>query len=137
MTELTIRDLRQDDDFAAWLDELLEEETPDHSTERRYLVLSNEIGDWVGGLRWALHGGVATLEDLIVVPEARSQGHAGRLVEAFESRAADADAHLLECWTDDERAGARMRARGWQAVMERPDYIGHRAWTLFEKRLPA
>lgn len=135
MTEVSIRELRQDDDFAAWLDELVEIETPDRAADRRYLSLTNEIGDWVGGLRWCLHGGVATLEDLIVIPEARQQGHGERLLEAFEGRATDAEAHLLECWTDDARAELRMRKRGWNAVMERPDYVGHRAWTLFEKRI--
>jgi GNAT superfamily N-acetyltransferase len=137
MTELTIRDLRQDDDFAAWLNELLEVETPDRATDRRYLSLSNEIGDWIGGLRWVLHGGVATLEDLIVVPDARQQGHAERLLEAFEARAIEAEAHLLECWTDSTRAEDRMARRGWQAVTRRPDYIGHKPWTLLEKRVTA
>lgn len=135
MTELTIRDLQQDDDFAAWLDELLEESSEHGLAERRYMVLSNEIGDWVGGLRWRLHGGVATLEDVAIVPEARQQGHAERLLDAFESRAEAAEAHLLEHWTDDERAERRLLNRGWAEVVRREDHVGHAAWTLLEKRL--
>ena len=135
MPELMIRDVDRDDDFGAWLDELLELGGDAHQpADERYLVLSNEIGDWVGGLRWHLRGGVATLEDLAVVPEERSHGHADRLLAAFESRAGDAGAHVLEFWTDDPRAEQRLAIRGWRPVSRRADYIGHHDWTLLEKR---
>src|SRR5688500_2817051 len=63
MSELTIRDMEQDEDFAAWFSEILEqEEDPggwSSALDERYLILSNEIGDWIGGLRFWLRGGVA------------------------------------------------------------------------------
>ena len=56
MSELTIRDMEQDEDFAAWFSEILEqEEDPagwSSALDERYLILSNEIGDWIGGLRY-------------------------------------------------------------------------------------
>ena len=61
MGELTIREMEQDGDFAAWYSELidLEEEAAGRtgSADERYLILSNEIGDWIGGLRYWLRGG--------------------------------------------------------------------------------
>src|SRR4051794_28266476 len=72
MSELTIRDMEQDEDFAAWFSEMLEqEENPagwSSTLDERYLILSNEIGDWIGGLRFWLRGGVAHLVDVVVLP---------------------------------------------------------------------
>ena len=78
MSELTIREMGQDEDFAAWFSELLEqEEDPAGWTgalDEHYLILSNEIGDWVGGLRYWLRGGVAHLVDVVVLPQERHRG---------------------------------------------------------------
>ena len=45
MSELTIRDMEQDEDFAAWFSEILEqEEDPagwSSALDERYLILSN------------------------------------------------------------------------------------------------
>jgi hypothetical protein len=55
MGELIIREMEQDDDFAAWYSELIEQEEEAAGRSggpvERYLMLSNEIGDWIGGLR--------------------------------------------------------------------------------------
>ena len=79
MSELSIREMEQDGDFAAWYSELLEQEEEasgwSGSVEQRYLILSNEIGDWIGGLRYWLRGGVAHLEDVVVLPQERHRGH--------------------------------------------------------------
>ena len=140
MGELTIREMEQDGDFAAWYSELidLEEETAGYagSADERYLILSNEIGDWIGGLRYWFRGGVAHLVDVVVLPQERHKGHAHRLVAAFEQRAADAGAHLAEFWTDDNRSEGLLAALGWRRVFERDDYIGRRRWALMEKPLP-
>ena len=78
MSELTIRDMEQDEDFAAWFSEILEqEEDPggwSSALDERYLILSNEIGDWIGGLRFWLRGGVAHLVDVVVLPQERHRG---------------------------------------------------------------
>jgi GNAT superfamily N-acetyltransferase len=139
MSELSIREMEQDGDFAAWYSELLEQEeeasgwsgTADH----RYLILSNEIGDWIGGLRYWLRGGVAHLEDVVVLPQERHRGHAHRLLNAFEERAVDAGAHLAEFWTDDDRSEGLLAALGWHRVFARDNYMGRRRWTLMEKAL--
>ena len=140
MSELTIREMEQDGDFAAWFTELLEqEEDPSgwsSALDEHYLILSNEIGDWIGGLRYWLRGGVAHLVDVVVLPQERHKGHAHRLVAAFEQRAADAGAHLAEFWTDDNRSEGLLAALGWRRVFERDDYIGRRRWALMEKPLP-
>lgn len=140
MSELTIRDMEQDGDFAAWFSELLEqEEDPagwSSALDERYLILSNEIGDWIGGLRYWLRGGVAHLVDVVVLPSERHRGHAHRLLEAFEIRAVDAGAHVAEFWTDDDRSEGLLAALGWQRIFSRENYIGQRTWSLMEKRLP-
>jgi GNAT superfamily N-acetyltransferase len=139
MSELTIRDMEQDGDFAAWFSELLEQEedTAGWSSvlDERYLILSNEIGDWIGGLRFWLRGGVAHLVDVVVLPSERHRGHAHRLLAAFESRAVDAGAHLAEFWTDDERSEGLLAAMGWRRIFQRDGYIGGRSWSLMEKPL--
>jgi len=140
MSEITIRDMEQDEEFAAWFSDLLTEEDAAEGTssrvEDRYLVLSSEIGDWVGGLRYTLQGGVAHLVEVAVTPSERRQGHAHRLLGAFEERAAAYGAHLIEFWTDDLRSEALLAAIGWQRVLVRPGYIGGRTWYLMEKSLP-
>lgn len=137
MSEITIRDMEQDEEFAAWFSDLLSDEDAAEGTsvrvEDRYLVLTSEIGDWVGGLRYTLQGGVAHLVEVGVAPAERRQGHAHRLLGAFEERAADFGAHLVEFWTDDLRSEALLAALGWRRVLARPDYIGGRTWYLMEK----
>src|SRR5574337_925215 len=121
MSELTIREMRQDEDFGHWLQELLEQEGGERwePADDRYLVLSNEIGDWIGGLHFTLRGGVAQLLDIGIAPGERRQGHAHRLVAAFEERAREEGAHVAEFWTDDLRAEGLLAALGWNRVMER------------------
>jgi GNAT superfamily N-acetyltransferase len=129
----------QDEDFAAWFSELLEQEDDPAvwtgGLDEHYLILSNEIGDWIGGLRYWLRGGVAHLVDVVILPQERHQGHAHRLLAAFEERAADAGAHLAEFWTDDTRSEGLLAALGWRRIYQRSDYIGHRNWALMEKGL--
>lgn len=141
MSELTIREMGQDEDFAAWFSELLEQEDDPAvwtgGLDEHYLILSNEIGDWVGGLRYWLRGGVAHLVDVVILPQERHQGHAHRLLAAFEDRATDGGAHLAEFWTDDTRSEGLLAALGWRKIFQRNDYIGHRSWALMEKRLGA
>ena len=139
MSDITIREMEQDEEFSAWFSELLSEEDAAEGTssrvEDRYLVLSSEIGDWVGGLRYTLQGGVAHLVEVAVAPAERRQGHAHRLLAAFEERAATNGAHLVEFWTDDLRSEAFLLAIGWRRVMARTGYIGGRDWYLMEKAI--
>jgi GNAT superfamily N-acetyltransferase len=139
MSELTIRDMEQDEDFAAWFSEILEqEEDPagwSSGTEERYLILSNEIGDWIGGLRYWLRGGVAHLADVVVLPQERHRGHAHRLLSAFEARATESGAHLAEFWTDNVRSEALLAALGWRRIFVREGYLGRRTCLLMEKQL--
>ena len=139
MSELTIRHMEQDEDFAAWFSEILEqEEDPggwSNATDERYLILSNEIGDWIGGLRFWLRGGVAHLADVVVLPQERHQGHAHRLLLAFEERATESGAHLAEFWTDDSRSESLLAAFGWRRIFVRNGYLGRRTWMLMEKQL--
>lgn len=137
---LTIRDAGRDEEFSAWLSDLVELHPSGGAAiaprVEHHLVLSDEIGDWIGGARFWIHGGVAHLDGLGVAPHERRQGHGLRLLGAFEARAVEEGAHLLEFWTDDLRAAGLLTALGWSQRMEREDYIGHRTWHLFEKSLP-
>lgn len=140
-TEVIIRDMEKGEEFAEWFADLLlrhDDETGlDVHRDDRYLVLSNEIGDWIGGLRYSLQGGVAQLLELAVSQEERHQGHAHRLLQAFEQRALESGAHLGEFWTDDLRSEAFLLAFGWSRVLTRQNYIGQRVWYLMEKRFGA
>jgi len=139
MDELKIREMEQDGDFAGWFSELVAETEEaagwGNPINDRYLVLSNEIGDWIGGLRFSLRGGVAQLIEIAIAPAERSQGHAHRLLAAFEIRAREEAAHLAEFWTDDLAAEGLLAALGWHRVMLRPGYLGGREWLLMEKPL--
>jgi GNAT superfamily N-acetyltransferase len=136
---LTIRDAGQDEEFSAWLRDLVELHpsavTPGPPRSEHHLVLSDEIGDWIGGARFWIQGSVAKLEELGVAPHERRQGHGLRLLGAFEERDIEEGARLLEFWTDDLRAEGLLIAMSWSRVHERPDYIGGRTWYLFEKRI--
>ena len=138
MSEMTIRAMDEDEDVAQWLQELLNLEAVAEGmpipADDCYLVLSNEIGDWVGGLRYSLRGGVAHLIDLVVPRAERHQGHAHRLLLAFEARVAEDGAHMAEFWTDDFRAEGLLAAMGWRRVLQRDGYIGRDTWALMEKR---
>ena len=139
MSDLRIREMDQGEEFADWFSDLTlregEESGEDVHLDDRYLVLSNEIGDWIGGLRFYLRGGVAHVLDIAVTPDQRHHGHGHRLVEAFEERARDAGAHLAEFWTDDLRAEDALVALGWHRALRRENYIGGRTWHLMEKTL--
>lgn len=139
MGEVTIQEMEQGEEFSAWLADLLQEDAyhtgADVFVESRFLVLTNEIGDWVGGLRYTLRGGVAHLAELAVAPEERHKGHAHMLVAAFEAHARVNDAHVAEFWTNDLGSEALLGALGWRRVVERPDYIAGETWILLEKRL--
>ena len=141
MDELKIREMEQDEDFAVWFSELAAETEEaagwGNPISDRYLVLSNEIGDWIGGLRFSLRGGVASLLEVAVVPSERHKGHAHRLLAAFEEHANEANAHLAEFWTDDLESEGLLGALGWQVVLRRRGYIGGRTWVLMEKELTA
>ena len=75
-------------------------------------MLTDEIGDWIGGIRFTLRGGVAHVVDIGVVPGERGRGHALRLLEAFEAHAEAAGAHLIEFWTDQMSGRAPARRPG-------------------------
>lgn len=140
MPEVTIRTMDQDEDFAAWLTELLEKEAVEAGLpagfDDRYIGVADELGDWMGGLRYYVRGGVAHLLDLVIAIEYRGQGHAHRLLAAFEERVRAEGAHLAEFWTDDARAEGLLGALGWNIVVRRPRYMNERTWALMEKRLP-
>lgn len=139
MSEVTIREMDQNEDFTAWywehLEEELDAEGASDQVDQHYLILSNEIGDWVGGLRYWQRGGVAHLMDILVVPDERHRGHAHRLLAAFEARAIEHGAHLAEFWTGDSRSEGLLSALGWHCIFRRDNYIGHKEWALMEKPL--
>jgi len=139
MSELTIREMEQGEEFADWFDDLTlrEEEVTGEPThlEDHYLILSNEVGDWIGGLRYSLRGGVAHLQDIAVREEERHQGHGHRLLEGFETHAREEGAHLAEFWTDDLQDEPELLAHGWRRVLRRDRYFGGRSWYLLEKPL--
>ena len=58
---MIIRAMDQDEDVAHWLQELLDIEASAAGlpapADDCYLVLSNEIGDWIGGLRYSRSAG--------------------------------------------------------------------------------
>lgn len=139
MSELTIREMENGEEFADWFADLTqreEEATGDPLyLEEHFLILSNAIGDWIGGLRYYVRGGVAHVLDIAVRAEERHLGHGHRLLEAFEERARESGAHLAEFWTDDLAGEPELLAFGWNRLIRREGYTGGRTWYLMEKHL--
>lgn len=136
--QLTIREMDEGEEFSAWLNDLTErfdDDSAQATIEERHLVLSDEIGDWIGGLRWTLRGGAAQVIDIGVLPQERHQGHAHRLLNAFENRASEAGAHVLEFWTEHIEEEGILSVLGWNRILTREGYIGGRTWYLLEKRI--
>ncbi|MBS1240666.1 MAG: Acetyltransferase domain [Gemmatimonadetes bacterium] len=131
--DLTIREMPETEEFAAWLAELTGADGG--PLAERYLVLTDEIGEWIGGLRFLERGGVAQIIDIGVIPSERRQGHGMRLIQAFEEQVQEDGAHLVEFWTDRLGLEPLLAALGWRKVMSRRDYIAGRTWYLLEKRL--
>lgn len=131
--DLTIREMPEAEEFAEWLADLTGADGG--SLAERYLVLTDEIGEWIGGLRFLERGGVAQVVDLGVIPSERRQGHGLRLIQAFEDQARENGAHLVEFWTDQLGLEPLLAALGWRKVMSRQDYINGQTWYLLEKRL--
>jgi GNAT superfamily N-acetyltransferase len=139
MSELTIREMESGEEFADWFADLTqreEEATGDPMyLEEHFLILSNAIGDWIGGLRYYIRGGVAHVLDIAVRAEERHLGHGHRLLGAFEDRARENGAHLAEFWTDDLDGEPELLAHGWNRLLRREGYTGGRTWYLMEKQL--
>lgn len=139
MNDVKISSMDRHQDFAEWLNELLEREAEEagrpNEFHDHYIGLTSELGDWVGGLRFYVRGGVAHLLDLAVTESHRGHGYAHKLLEAFEERAREENADLAEFWTDDQRAESLLAALGWERVVRRPRYMFGRPWTLMEKPL--
>lgn len=131
--DLTVREMLEGEEFGAWLADLTAADAG--PAEERHLVLSDEIGDWVGGLRYLVRGGVAHVLDVGVVPSERHQGHGLRLLQAFEDHARERGAHLAEFWTDRLGLEPLLSALGWRRVASRDHYVGGRTWHLMAKRL--
>ena len=136
---LTIREISDGDEFAGWLREVIEQSpsTPegDLLQETRHLALTNEIGDWIGGLRYTLRGGVAHLADIAIVEPERGHGHAFRLLTAFEAHARGEGAHLAEFWIDDLRTEPLLSALGWERRLRRDGYWNGGTWYLMDREL--
>ena len=136
--QLQIREMEEGEEFATWLRELAEQMGPEATSpdlaEEHHLVLTDEIGDWIGGLRWSLRGGVAQVLDVAVVPHERQRGHAHRLLAAFEQHAIEQGAHVFELWTDHEIEESLLTAIGWRRLMRREGYVSGHTWYLLEKR---
>lgn len=139
MSELIIREMDRGEEFESWFSELVERQDAATGSQLKYddhlLVLTNEVGDWVGGVRYYLRGGVAHLLEFAVVEDEEDLGYGLRLLEAFEGRAREAGAHLLEFWTNDLESAAIYGDLGWREILHRPGYVGGDAWVLMEKAL--
>jgi GNAT superfamily N-acetyltransferase len=129
----------QGEDFVSWFAELVErqdESTGAHlSYHDRYLILTDDLGDWIGGVRFFLRGGVAHLLEFAVEAAHEDVGYGLRLLEAFEQRARDAGAHLAEFWANDLDSAGIYEELGWREVVRREEYVGRGPWALMEKRL--
>lgn len=139
MSEMIIREMDRGEEFEGWFNDLVARQdaaTGSHlQYEHHLLVLTNELGDWVGGVRYYLRGGVAHLLEFAVLEHEEHLGYGLRLLDAFEGRAAEAGAHLLEFWTNDLESAGIYRELGWAEMVRRPRYVGGDEWVLMEKRL--
>lgn len=139
MSELIIREMDRGEEFQAWFGDLVERQDAASGSRLKYddhlLVLTNQTGDWVGGVRYYLRGGVAHLMEFAVVETEEDLGYGLRLLEAFEGRAAEGGAHVLEFWTNDLESASIYTDLGWRVILQRPRYVGGEEWVLMEKAL--
>lgn len=139
MSELTIREMERGEEFEGWFSELVAKQDAATGSSLQYdqhlLVLTNNVGDWVGGVRYHVRGGVAHLLEFAVVECEEHLGYGLRLLETFEARAGESGAHLLEFWTNDLESAAIYEDLGWHKVVCRPRYVGGDEWVLMEKAL--
>ena len=139
MSELIIREMDRGEEFEGWFGDLVDRQDAATGSHLKYddhlLVLTNEVGDWVGGVRYYLRGGVAHLLEFAVLEDQEDLGYGLRLLEAFEGRACEAGAHLLEFWTNDLESATIYGDLGWREILQRPRYVGGDPWVLMEKAL--
>ena len=135
--DLTVREVADDSEFGIWLEELTRDYPAAQgiALEEHHLALTDDIGEWIGGIRFWLRGGVAQVLEIGVAPDERGRGHSLRLLEGFEVAARARDAHLIEFWTYQLALEPILEANGWHRVISRPGYIAGHTWHLFEKPL--
>lgn len=134
---MTVTEVSDDSEFGIWLEELTRDYPAAEgiALEEHHLALTDDIGDWVGGLRFGLRGGVAQVLEIGVAPNERGQGHALRLLDGFEAAARSRDAHLIEFWSHQLGLEPILEANGWHRVLSRPGYIAGHTWHLFGKTI--
>ncbi|TFH67039.1 MAG: N-acetyltransferase [Gemmatimonadales bacterium] len=134
--DLTVRE-SDEEEFGVWLSEIAHDYPSAEGSMLgdHHLVLTDELGEWIGGLRYMLRGGVALVLEIAIAPEERGRGHALRLIEGFEEAARAHEAHLIEFWSDNLGLEPILEAVGWSRLLSRPAYIAGRTWHLYEKRL--
>ena len=123
MNDVKITSMDRHQDFAEWLNELLEREAEEagHPSgfHDHYIGLTSELGDWVGGLRFYVRGGVAHLLDLAVAESHRGQGHAHTMLRRSRSgrrRRAPTWPSSGPTTSAPSRSSRRSAGSGWYVV---------------------
>lgn len=99
--------------------------------------LRDEAGDLIGGVYGWVFGGAAEIALLWVREDHRMHGLGGRLLTAFEAKAAAMGCRQMVMRTHSFQAPDFYRAHGYADVAAVDDYpAGHR-WHVLRKPLPA
>lgn len=117
-----------DSDLRSWLDDqwAMHNRGADRTWDERPLALTaRREGEVVGAATGWTNEGVAHLSELMVAPEARTQGVGGRLLEAFEDVARGRGCHRLSLRTEQGNpAQAVYERKGWQVEAVFEDWVG-------------
>lgn len=89
----------------------------------------------VGAATIKIVGGVATLEQLVVDPDAVGRGVGGLLMREVEVVARSADCHLIDLETAETQARPFYEKHGYAVFAERPNSKFGMTWYMMEKRL--
>ena len=140
MDELEIRTGSPDSaDRGQLVDALLaySRETTGIDDEELSSFLRDEGGDLIAGVYGWVFGGAAEIALLWVREDHRMRGLGGRLLTAFEAKAAAMGCRQMVMRTHSFQAPEFYRAHGYEDVAAVDDYpAGHR-WHVLRKSLPA
>lgn len=103
--------------------------------ESRYALGAFEADVCVGVALYKVVGGMAELEQIVVMDGHTSRGVGSELMTAFEQHVAALGCHVILLETAETQAPAFYEKHGYSRVFTLPDGRFHLAWHLYRKEI--
>jgi GNAT superfamily N-acetyltransferase len=100
-----------------------------------YALAAYDGDDCVGVAIYGTVGGLAQLEQLVVVHDRVGAGIGSRLLQAFEAHVRELGCHLIQLETAETQAPKFYERHGYQRAYTCLDGRFHLAWHTYSKRL--